>query len=364
MRLPIHFFLLLTVLAWATFAAGSAADQPEPKNTTLAADREFDDTLTVMGNETLVIQPGVTLKFAEQAGIICNGRIQAQGTAEKPIRFAAKDPAKGWRNVALGGNTKDGSVFEHCQFADGRGRVTWFLPQNLQFAGFPPPGAPAKKELIELNCGGALFLYGPGKVDIHACVFENNHATWAGAVICWGTSKPAIHGCLFRNNRGEEDAGAIQCVAGSDAVIEENYFSGNQAKYGGAIHCLTLSSPMIRNNYITANTASGNSSAISCYNQANPKILGNYIAGNTTTTKSGKAIETVLKSQPEIKGNYIGENKNDTETGKLIGAHAGEEGQPDTSTCDEQEPAQKDAVLKDLQKKGVLELAPAPTKAR
>jgi hypothetical protein len=216
---------------------------------------------------------------------------------------------------------------------------------------------------MDINCGGALFIYGPGKMEITACVFENNSAHWGGAINCWGQAEPAITHCLFTGNTGGEDAGAIHCVAAAKPLIAENYFTKNSAKFGGAIHYLHASAPVIRNNYISGNIATRNSSAISCFGKSNPEIIANYIGENLVERDDkGSAIESVMHSTPTLKQNFIADNRTRKETGKGLSANAEFQGQKDESTCIEQEPASKEDVLKILKEKGVLELAPKETK--
>jgi len=348
---------LLTFIGAMLFMSESFAQQgADPKLIIIDADTTVEKDLVIRADEKLFIKPGVTLKFAEGTGIISEGVIEAKGTRDKLIVFTAKDSAKGWKNICLGGPAKEGSVLEYCKFSGGRGRVARFKQATLEFEKFPAPG---DDEGVDVNCGGALFIYGPGKVEVRSCRFEGNVAYWGGAVNCWGEASPTITKCYFSGNKGEEDAGAIHCVARSNPTISENYFTSNSAKYGGAIHCLHGSSPLIQDNYISENRASGNSSAVSCFSKSSPTITGNYIAGNMVERDEGMAIETVLHSKPVLKGNYIGENKYKAGTGKGLRANTEFRDQKDESTCDEQEPATKENTLKTLRAKGVLDLAPA-----
>lgn len=342
----------LFLLCWLLLTAVCAS---EPAVLTIDANTNVDKDIVVGAEQRLVIKAGVTLSFTEGAGIVSDGAIEALGTKDKPIEFKPQDKAKGWKNVSLRGPGKDGSVFEHCQFSGGHGRVGRFAQATLQFEKFPGPD---EGEGLDIPCGGAMFICGTGKVAIRSCRFEGNEGYWGGAISCWGQASPEILGCLFAGNKGGEDAGAIHCVLESNPLIAGNYFTKNSAQYGGAIHCLHGSKPRIQGNYIVGNTATGNSSAISCFGKASPTIEGNYIADNSVNKENGMAIETVFHSQPVIKGNFIGENKNKTGIGKGLRAKTEFRGQKDDSTCEELEPAAKEAILRSLKEAGVLELAP------
>jgi hypothetical protein len=375
------------LLACAALAAtGSAALPGEPAGKpaaiTVAADRTFEKDLVVAAGGRLVIRPGVTLKFAPGAGIVCRGVIEARGTAQKPIAFVAGDPRKGWGNLALLGAGTAGSALVHCRFSGGRGRRTKFGAQGV-FERFARDAD--KKNTLE--CGGAIFAYRVAKLRIRrcgfrgnkafwggaiscwagatplieSCRFEENSAYWGGAVHCWGRSGATVRRCYFRGNTGDKangDAGAVQFMNGSDGRVENCYFTGNSAKWGGAIHVLQQSRPTIAGNYIVGNRAWNNSSAISCFGRASPTITGNYITGNHVAGDKGVAIATVAFSRPVIRGNYIAGNTNDKQQEANLDACPTFKGKPDTSTCEDQQPAAKDEILAALKKAGVLDLAP------
>jgi len=62
--------------------------------------------------QTLIIKPGTTLRLHEGVGIYARGRVLAQGTADRPIRF---EPAgdQPWAAFGAGGANTAGSRFEH-----------------------------------------------------------------------------------------------------------------------------------------------------------------------------------------------------------------------------------------------------------
>src|SRR5437868_14842282 len=89
-------------------------------------DTEVAEDIVVAKGDKLVIQPGVTLKFAPDAGIVCRGVIEAKGTQVRPIKFVPRDSGKGWRNIALLAPGSDGSAFSFCRFTGGHGRPVRF----------------------------------------------------------------------------------------------------------------------------------------------------------------------------------------------------------------------------------------------
>lgn len=272
---------LLLLAGLAFLAAGEAA----PTVRTIAADQAIEQDLVVAAGERLEIKPGVTLTFAPDVGIIAEGQILAQGSAEKPIAFCAADALAGWGNVVLRGPQTAGSLFAHCSFTSGRGRTAVF-DERLQITELKPASAEAAER--QAGIGGALLLYACGEVKVLHCTFEANRAGWGGgAISCWGGAQATIMFNRFLGNSAGEDGGAIHCVAFSSPGICGNLFERNEAQYGGAIHCLQQSHAAISNNLIRDNRASKTAAAVSGYANSLPTLSGNLIVGNKAEEGTG-----------------------------------------------------------------------------
>lgn len=111
----------------ATVAKGGACDAPVElakldKKTVLSADGGgcflVKHDLTVSGPQSsLTIEPGVTVKFAENAGLrIDKGALVAKGTAAKPIVLTGEREVPGyWKGVAVRGSEHTNNVIDHAK---------------------------------------------------------------------------------------------------------------------------------------------------------------------------------------------------------------------------------------------------------
>jgi hypothetical protein len=76
----------------------------------------IDKTMEVRGETNkLTINPGVTIKFAENAGLyIHKGALEARGTKDKPIVLTGQREDPGfWKGLAIRGSNHRDNVFEH-----------------------------------------------------------------------------------------------------------------------------------------------------------------------------------------------------------------------------------------------------------
>ncbi len=80
------------------------------------------DWIEVNENSTLTIEPGCTLMFKADGGLIVGngsyGKLVAEGTALLPITFtsSATTPSSGdWRGIEMWENTSNGTIFSNCK---------------------------------------------------------------------------------------------------------------------------------------------------------------------------------------------------------------------------------------------------------
>ncbi len=67
-------------------------------------DYHFETPLSLVEGARLVVEPGVTLRFAEDAGLMLQGPLIAEGTADHPIVLTGDEPVAGsWDGVELNG---------------------------------------------------------------------------------------------------------------------------------------------------------------------------------------------------------------------------------------------------------------------
>ena len=87
--------------------------------------RTWSGMVTIEGMQMindLIIEPGTEVRMAAGASLIIKGRLQANGTQLKPIRFLPLDTAsKPWGTIAIVGPGANGSSLRHCEFSGGSG---------------------------------------------------------------------------------------------------------------------------------------------------------------------------------------------------------------------------------------------------
>ncbi len=99
----------------------TAAVDPGPKTVIRwSKSREVLGVFELGPRQELVIDSGTEIKLHPGASMLLRGRVLAEGTAERPIRFVRQNPAKPWGSVAVEGDGSKGSVFRHCIFRGGK----------------------------------------------------------------------------------------------------------------------------------------------------------------------------------------------------------------------------------------------------
>ena len=77
---------------------------------------------TVRINQPLVIEPGTTVRLAEQASLLVRGKVTAKGLPDLPIRFLPTVDSEGpWGTVAILTEKANGSEFIGTEFVGGSG---------------------------------------------------------------------------------------------------------------------------------------------------------------------------------------------------------------------------------------------------
>ncbi len=164
--------------------------------------------ITVPSGDTLVIEPGVMVKFQGHYKFVINGNLQALGSESDSIIFTTDNPVVGWWGLRFV-NADSGSVLSYCRIRNGKSSGSW--PDNS---------------------GGGVSLWS-SDVRIEHCLFENNSSDYlAGALFCWD-SAPVVRDCIFTGNDCSYDGGAIYLYF-SDGVFNDCTVTGNSTFYYGA----------------------------------------------------------------------------------------------------------------------------------
>ena len=296
---------------------------------------------------TLFILPGTEIDFV-QCGIVCHGRIIAEGDPKKKIVF--KGPA-GWDNITVIGTTAQGQ-FKYCDFSGGVGMEAIIGPERrLQFRIGSPcmggallyangAGGEVSHCLFRKNFAkGALAIISAGKVKVEHCEFvENEEETiicfdgeyqiqqnkifnnQKSGIVCMGSSRASIQkntimACryagifllndsrpIITDNKLVRNIRGVEYRQRSAGILKNNIFTGNLL---AALRCLDKSRPTVENNQFVSNGAPKvqQSSGID-YAMESSGILRNNVIKNNVIM----GVRCYHKSQPIIEGNTLVNN--------------------------------------------------------
>ena len=94
-------------------------DWTKPINEAIVWDGNFSVKGTVYVNAELTIKPGSIIVFHEDARLYVQneGTIKAEGTAEKPITFKAREKGADWKHIYINSNAGKSSKFAYCHIS-------------------------------------------------------------------------------------------------------------------------------------------------------------------------------------------------------------------------------------------------------
>lgn len=87
----------------------------------MRGDVRLTEDLRIGPFDSLVIEPGTTVRLAPDVSVLVRGRVLARGSEERPIRFVPAEDGVPWGALALQGDGSDGSRFSHVEFVGGGG---------------------------------------------------------------------------------------------------------------------------------------------------------------------------------------------------------------------------------------------------
>ena len=221
--------------------------------------------LRLTPRDTLVIEPGTTVRIAPDVSVVSRGLVLAGGTAARPILVTRADPVRPWGAFSLLGSGADSSRMRYVTFEGGGGS----LVDRIEYIGM---------------------------VNVHRArgvVVE--HATFQDNVRSDDTFH-ALHADIVLKDsrflRANSDALDLDLSTG---VIEGNSFEDS----GGDAIDLMTSAPVIRRNTIRGSRDKG----ISIGEASSPLVFDNRIE------RCQRGIEVKDRSAPVIFDNLLAENQ-------------------------------------------------------
>lgn len=242
-------------LAKATYVEGTISQNTE----WTLVDNPFivSNNITIADGATLTIEPGVNVRFGGDFQITVNGRIIADGTANRPITFmynGLNASTEDWITIQING-TQDSSL-TYCTIEHGSNAVTLEqgslnLQNNLIISnsnGTVLNGGNAVIENNEIinNTINGIIITGDGQATVHNNLISTN----TNGIRLTGNLTGSTS--ITQNNITLNSQDGIQLAADAyqDTTIQQNNVSLN----GYGFHAVTATSPTITHNSISNNT--------------------------------------------------------------------------------------------------------------
>jgi len=194
-------------------------------------------------NNTLIIQPGTTIRLGPGAGLIIRERLIAEGTKKNPIHFLPDhEGQKPWSTIALFGRGSNGSRLSYCEFAGGSGFKGELLEYSAMFS---------IHDVSSVQVNHCRF-YDNKQVDdmVHAvysdirfsdCIFERSHSDAIDLDIC--------KGMIERSRFSDSGNDAIDIMATRAAVLDTLFErSGDKGiSVGEGSRCFAVNNQIVDN---------------------------------------------------------------------------------------------------------------------
>ncbi|MBK6346316.1 MAG: right-handed parallel beta-helix repeat-containing protein [Bacteroidales bacterium] len=225
--------------------------------------------VTIPDGQTLIIEPGVWVKFTDRYRFNVKGRILAEGTGENTggIVFTAANPDRGWGHLVMDdiANTNGQSRLVNCLFekgfaavepeVKGSGAVSIRNSNNIVISHCIFRENEGRIEIGQRPNGGAIGMSNSSPFISHS-VFYGNKAMYGGAIDMDQNSSPAINRCLFYDNEAVVCGGALVINKQSNPTLINNTMVNNSTHhFGGGIIAADNSNPVLVNNLLWGNTA-------------------------------------------------------------------------------------------------------------
>jgi parallel beta-helix repeat protein len=233
--------------------------------------------LRVPAGDSLLIEPGVELRFGASSSFIVDGILIAQGTEEDSIFFTANgaSPTPGsWNGVFL--YNAPARTLRHLVISYASTGVTCDggapilersrISQNLNGMDFlNGTTAQIRNSIFLQNENAAIRCIGASPKIAANVIWQNALTGFESAVVCNAATPRIQYNLIIFNGRS-----GIDCANGSTAQIYQNTLANNELGI-----TISDSNPLIYNNIVT-----GSSAGISA-ESSEPEIFFNNVFGNS-----------------------------------------------------------------------------------
>lgn len=239
----------------------------------------------VMPDTRLTIEPGVTVRFAPQSGILVRGEIVARGTIEDSIRFTASqgNEPNSWGGIYFQGRTRSVKAYDDAGNYTDAGSILEYCV--IELGGDP---------YVEL--GSTLQMSSAHPLIAHSTI--RNSGGESGTIQVSDDAHPMIRNCLITNNKADR-GGAVNSGIGAHPIMWHNVISDNTARDNGGAFYLSLADIELIGNAIYGNETGAHGGAMygavtSDLNMRDNAFIGNRSrAGSKTLFFTGSIVGTI-----------------------------------------------------------------------
>jgi hypothetical protein len=245
-------FILSFFLFYYSCSDDNLVDHPEPVAYTniqgkLTSDLKYTDSpyrvvnsLFIDSLETIFIEAGVEMYFADSCILQINGKLIAQGQKNKPILFTAINEK--WKGIRLF-NSGNNSTFQ------------FIVLQNAEVNSVDS----SSFGVIEINNSSA---------NISNCIIQKNSAPHGGGIAIVNSSA-SIYNNIFRDNQAVAYGGAIFSYNSKTKIINNTFYKNYSHNHGGALTLYKSKKDSIQNNIFYQNISRFGDPRVSIVNSDN-----------------------------------------------------------------------------------------------
>ncbi|MBZ0264746.1 right-handed parallel beta-helix repeat-containing protein [bacterium] len=257
-----------------------------------------EDTIFVVENDSLTIDPGVTIFFMDSALFYIDGYLYTSGEESDSVLFVMHpDANEGWQGIDFTRLASDSSrmdysrisgsyssgidviasspLFYDCVFSDNMGDTGGAINLESSNAVF--------QDCIFMNNsaehGGAIYGSDCGMIMRRCDVIGNSAENGGGVGLVFSNDEPMIDSCFFAGNVANGAGGAIYCGS-SNFLMSRTVVSDNSASNGGGFYWGS-SDVSVMNCTFSNNSAATSGGGLYSNNSA-PIITNTIVEGSTS----------------------------------------------------------------------------------
>jgi len=250
--------------------------------------------------QTLIIDPGVEVRFDGHYMFIVRGTLNAIGTETENIHFTRHQDTEESKWWGIRFKMADpGSIIEYCSITD----------------------AVTKFKGIGFESGGGLYIE-ESSPTVAQCLIKDNAATpdagYGGGIFIAGASaEPVISNNIIMDNIGQTEGGGICAVGNSNPDIYRNVVTGNTATWGGGIALHTVSCTLTNNTVSGNHYNEGGCGGVHVGYNGTPTLVNNIVYGNDgdqVFSSSG----SITVNYSDIQGGWTGSGDHNIDADPLF----------------------------------------------